>query len=211
MYAAHTTGRRNRETLAALGFGLLGSAAYRWTDPEWKARDRGGRGWALDNGAWSAFRGGKPFDGDAFKRAVEEAGRLDFVVCPDVVMSADGTREMIERWRPWTLANADAARVVVPVQNGMEHDALPLSSRVGVFVGGDSAWKEATLHHWRARSTAAGAYCHVGRVNTEARLRLCVAYGVDSIDGSGASIYALHAHRMARWADGARRQGRLWA
>jgi len=210
LYAAHTTGRRNRETLRRLGFGMLGSAAYRWTDEEWCAVDRGGLGWALDNGAWSAFREGRAFDGDAYRRAVEESGRLDFVVCPDVVMDADGTRRMADRWLAWTLDHADAARVLLPVQNGMEADVLPLSSRIGVFVGGDDAWKERTMGRWTSRAHAVGAYCHVGRVNTASRLEAAIRCGADSCDGSGASIYSIHAAKMASWWRGAMAQGQLF-
>lgn len=208
-YAAHTPNHYNRKVLHRNGWGLLGSAAYRWTDPDWCARDRGGLGWALDNGAWSAFKAGAPFDGDAFKRAVEASGRLDFVVCPDVVMDADGTRRMMDLWLLWTLENADARHVLLPVQNGMEDDALPLDDRVGVFVGGDDAWKERTVRHWRRRTDEHGAYCHVGRVNTARRLDLCAYYEIDSIDGSGASRFSVHAERMERWRDQAARRGRL--
>ena len=209
-YAAHTTGARNRATLRGLGFGMLGSAGYRWTDPEWRARELGGLGWALDNGAWSAFQAGKPFDGEAFKRAVSEAGRLDFVVVPDVVMDDMGTRRMAAEWLPWTLANADARYVLLPVQEGMEHDPLPLDGRIGVFVGGDSRWKERKLHHWRARTKAAGSYLHVGRVNTARRLRICLDQGVDSCDGSGAAKFSIHAERIALWLREFKAQGRLF-
>jgi len=209
-YAAHTAGSTNRSTLWRCGWGLLGSAAYRWTDPDWRARDREGLGWALDNGAWSAFKAGTPFDGDAFKRAVAEAGRLDFVVVPDVVMDADGTRKMMDLWLSWTLENADARHVLLPVQNGMEEDALPLDERVGVFVGGDDQWKERTVHHWRRRTDEMGAYCHVGRVNTARRLDLCAFYEVDSIDGSGASRFSVHAEKMERWRSEAEARRRLF-
>lgn len=211
LYAAHTTGRRNRETLRRFGFGMLGSAAYRWTDPEWAALDRGGLGWALDNGAWSAHREGRAFDEDAYRRAVEEAGRLDFVVCPDVVMDADGTRRMADRWLEWTLDHANAARVLLPVQNGMESDDLPLGDRIGVFVGGDSAWKERTMSMLARRAHAVGAYCHVGRVNTAGRLEAAIRCGADSCDGSGASIYSVHAVKMASWRRGAIAQGQLFS
>lgn len=210
LYAAHTTGARNRATLWRLGFGLLGSAAYRWTDEDWCALDRGGRGWALDNGAWSAFRDGAPFNADAFRQAVSEAGRLDFVVCPDVVMDAERTRAMQREWLKWTMEHADARRVLLPVQNGMENDDLPLGDRIGVFVGGDDAWKDATIGFWARRARRAGAYCHVGRVNTAARVERCAYHEVDSCDGSGAAIYSIHAAKMARWTDIAVRQERMF-
>lgn len=164
----------------------------------------------MDNGAWGAFTAGRTFDDAAFQRAVLAAGRLDFVVCPDVVMDADGTREMRRRWLGWTMENADARRVLLPVQNGMEDDDLPLGDRVGVFVGGDDAWKDATIGFWAERARIAGSYCHVGRVNTSARIDRCVFHNVDSCDGSGAAIYSIHAEKVARWTSASIRQGRLF-
>lgn len=202
-YAAHTTGARNRAALDAVGWGLLCSAAYRWTDPIWRARSQGGHGLALDNGAWSAHTAGRPFDEAAFVRAVEAhtSDSLDFVVCPDVVMDAAGTRSMIARWLAWTLARTSV--VLLPVQDGMEGDNLPLSRRVGVFVGGSTEWKEASMEYWARRAHAAGAWCHVGRVNSVRRLRMARAAGVDSIDGSGPSRFATHLAVMEQGRRGA--------
>ncbi len=189
-YAAHATAARNRAALKAAGWGLLMSAAYRWQEPEWKPLDCGGLGLALDNGAWSAHAAGRTFDDEAFRRAVGQCGRVDFVVVPDVVMDAQGTREAMAKWLPWVQAHADARRVLIAVQDGMETDDLPLGDGVGVFVGGSTAWKLATMRLWADRAHAAGAWCHVGRVNSARRVRQARAAGVDSIDGSGPSRFA---------------------
>lgn len=214
-YAAHTTGERNRAAIAAHGFGMLCSASYRAADSVdrsgrlWSARSIGGPGLALDNGAYTYWKSGAMFDDNAFAAAVLDHGPYDFVVVPDVVMDAEGTRAMARRWLRWTAARAWAPRVLLPVQNGMEVDELPLGPRIGVFVGGDSEWKERTTPLWRHRTAAAGAYLHVGRVNTRARIDLCRAWAVDSCDGSGAAIFSIHADRVGRWTQGPS-QRRMW-
>lgn len=195
-YAAHTTGARNRAALARAGWGLLGSAAYRWRDAEWRPVSQGGHGWALDNGAWSAHTAGRPFDDDAFRRAALECGPVDWIACPDVVMDADGTRRATERWLPWLLDRFD--RVLVVVQDGMASSDVSLCSRVGVFVGGSAQWKEATMHQWVDLAHRVGAWAHVGRVNSQRRLALARAADADSIDGSGPSQFEQHLNVMQR-------------
>ena len=205
-YAAHATTAVNRAALDAAGWGLLCSAAYRWTDPVWRSRARGGHGLALDNGAWTAHNKGVVFDDAAFTRAVlaqDGPDALDFIVCPDVVMDAAGTRAMASRWLAWTLSHT--RRVLLPVQDGMEGDALPLSDRVGLFVGGSTEWKERTIPYWAQRARNAGCYCHVGRVNTTQRMNICRNAGVDSIDGSGVSKFKVHLDRI----EAGRRVGQL--
>lgn len=215
-YAAHTCGNPNRTQLWEQGWGLMCSVAYRAYDSVdaqgrlWRPLAHGGHGITLDNGAFTHWRAGTPFDEMAFVDAVLNNGPYDFVVVPDVVMDAEGTRAMARRWLKWTAARAWAPRVLLPVQNGMEHDVLPLGPRIGVFIGGDDQWKESTIHHWRKITSAAGAYCHVGRVNTERRLALCSAYAVDSIDGSGAAIFSKHAVKMERWRKEQAAQKRMW-
>lgn len=198
-YAAHTTGATNRGALAAAGWGMLCSAAYRWRDDEWRSRARGGIGLALDNGAFSSYNQGLPFDAAAFMRAVESQDgpdAMDFIVCPDAVMDADGTRAMRDLWLPWLIERT--AMVLLPVQDGMDDDDLPLSLSIGIFVGGSDAWKERTIKHWADRAHDAGAWCHVGRVNSQRRLQLCRAGGADSIDGSGPARFSKHLAVMER-------------
>lgn len=190
-YAAHATGARTRAAIRAAGLGMLGSAAYRWTDAEWRPVAAGGLGWALDNGAWSAHTRGQPFDSERFQRAVIECGRLDFVVCPDVVMDWAATVQARERWLGWLL-DSTAHRVLLPVQDGATGEEVRglLSERVGVFVGGSTAWKLSTMRRWADLAHDHGAYCHVGRVNWTGRVRLCRAAGVDSVDGSGPAQFS---------------------
>lgn len=43
---------------------------------------------------------------------------------------------------------------------------------------------------WADLAGDRGAYCHVGRVNSEIRIRMCARFGVNSFDGSSVSRFA---------------------
>jgi len=169
--------------------------------------------YALDNGAWTSYTQGESFDDAAFVRAVDLLGAdADWVVAPDVVGGSLDSLALSTRWLPWLLARTP--RVLIPVQNGMDAGDVVglLSPRVGIFVGGDDlaprpptkprpvlTWKERTAPYWAALARANGAYCHVGRVNTRARLRICAAAGVDSFDGTSGSRFAVNVPKIDAW------------
>lgn len=147
--------------------------------------------YALDNGAWTAFQKGEPFGDAAFQRALDVLGAgADFVVCPDVVGNAAETLAMIDGWLPRL---ATLPRVLLAAQDGMDvRDLAPhLSPRVGVFVGGSTEYKEGSVRKWGVTCRAAGAWLHVGRVNTARRISICLEAGADSADGSSLTRYAL--------------------
>jgi hypothetical protein len=178
-YASRTGTRTTLDALRSAGWRLLVSAAG--------VLRTEGFPYALDNGAWSAHQQRRPFDERAFARALAQlGGAADFVVLPDIVCGGEASLELSFRWMHRCLSAAP--RVLIAVQNGHEPwqvDEL-LSPRVGVFVGGDTDWKLATLPRWAAVAAARGAWCHVGRVNSARRIALCGAAGVTSFDGTSA-------------------------
>lgn len=194
-YASRTGTRRNLLTLRAAGWRLLVSATGVW-------RTEGFR-YALDNGAWSAYRSGKPFDVDSFARCVEQFGaRADFCVAPDQVGAGVASLRMSLDWLPRLLQRTRL--VLLAVQDGCTPaDLRPhLGVRVGLFVGGTTAWKLASLPIWGRLSRDTNAYLHVGRVNTARRIRYCASVGAHSFDGTSVSRFAttmdeLEAARMA--------------
>lgn len=129
---------------------------------------------------------------EPFERAVALIGAAsDFIVAPDIVAGGMPSLALSVSWLPRLL---NVARVVlIAVQDGMMPDdvAPHLSERVGIFVGGTSEWKESTMAIWGILARARGAICHVGRVNTARRIRLCAAAGATSFDGSSVSRFAL--------------------
>lgn len=146
-YASRTGTRRNLAALKGADWRLLVSA-------KGELRTEGFDRYALDNGAWTAYQQGLPFDEQAFSVAVERLGeRADWLVLPDIVMggmaSLDYSLKWLERLRGMP------CRMLIAVQNGMQVDDLAslLSPAVGIFIGGSTEWKEQTAHVWGPRAT----------------------------------------------------------
>ncbi|AJY03002.1 hypothetical protein SB768_25160 [Burkholderia sp. SIMBA_043] len=183
-YASRTGTRRNLEALRRAGWHLLVSAKGTLRTE--------GMPYALDNGAWTAYQQGQPFDEDAFLRALDAVGEdAEWIVLPDIVeggvASLDYSLKWMERLRgiPTT--------VLIAVQDGMQIEDVRslLSPVVGIFVGGSTAWKEATARAWGSLARQRNCYLHVGRVNSVRRIRICAAAGANSIDGTSVSRFAV--------------------
>ncbi|ODU21080.1 MAG: hypothetical protein ABS87_07720 [Sphingomonas sp. SCN 67-18] len=198
-YASRTGTRRNLDALRRADWRLMVSAR----GPLRPERFR----YALDNGAWSTFQHGEAFDVPAFDKAVALLGPgADWIVLPDIVAGGLVSLRFSLGWLD-TLRGRPGlrgARYMLAVQNGMEpgHIAALVGPEIGIFVGGDTPWKVSTMAAWARLAHERGALCHVGRVNTARRIRLCAAAGADSFDGSGVSRFASALPRL----DLARRQ-----
>lgn len=197
MWSAAATTRRNREFLVANGWGMLLCAPYvrqhRSAIGDWPM--------ALDNGAWPAFQAGRPMlDIDALVSALDYMrGRLRWFVLPDILGKGRQSWRLTMEWLP-RLSDPELGTPYAAVQDGMDVGVLDdLPAGVGVFVGGSTEWKELTLARWSEVAHSQGRPCHVARVNTMGRLRRCSAAGVDSVDGSGAAKFLIHAEKMTRW------------
>jgi hypothetical protein len=67
---------------------------------------------------------------------------------------------------------------------------LKENPRMGIFLGGSTEWKLATMYDWGLLACAARRWYHIGRVNTRRRIRLAAEAGADSFDGTSASRYS---------------------
>lgn len=193
-FAARTGTRRNLAALRAAGWGLFVSAAG-------VHRHEGFR-FKIDNGAWSDFTHGRPWRAPPFEALLESHGRHPLcqgIVAPDIVCGGAASLRLTLAWLERLLDYGP--RVYVPVQPGMSPSTIAalLGPRIGVFVGGDSRWKEATCAAWARLAHERGTVCHVGRVNTRRRLLICKAAGVDSFDGSGPTRFEVELHAMERF------------
>lgn len=119
---------------------------------------------------------------------------------PDIVAGGRASLALSLEWMRRTLCLTE--RVLIPVQDGMVVDDVRpfLGHSVGVFVGGDprTNWKEETVPMWATACRAAGAWCHVGRVNSQRRIHLCAAAGATSVDGTSATKYAVELPKLHR-------------
>lgn len=189
-YASRTGTRRNLAALHDAGWRILVSARG-------VLRSEGFR-YALDNGAWTAFTQGEPFDVAAFEKALDLMGaEADWVASPDIVGGGMRSLELSESWLPRLI---DARLVLIPVQDGLTaSDVRPLlGNRVGIFLGGSTEWKLATMREWGELAREVGCYYHVARVNTRRRIEMCSEAGATSFDGSSASRFAASLPRLER-------------
>jgi hypothetical protein len=198
-YASRTGTRRNLDVLRAAGWRLLVSATGVW-------RTEGFR-YGIDNGAWTAHQAGTPWDEQAFRGVIDELGSgADWIVLPDIVCGGLPSLDLSLSWLP-PLALLGVL-LLIPVQDGMTPDLLRphVGSSVGIFVGGSTEWKEASLPMWGGLKREVGCWLHVGRVNSARRIRLCHLAGADSFDGTSVTRFAITLPRLDR----ARRQRTLF-
>lgn len=181
-----------------------------------------GRPWGGDNGC-GPKRDGTPgeLDEAAFMVMCEQVAhhcdswrqprtrRPLWVVCPDVVGDADATYARWLEWSPRLLAmRLPLAYVIQNGHDSRRHQLEPAHVRC-LFLGGDDTFKESDearriLGSWKMNGQAV----HVGRVNSERRLRLFdllgndhngYPMGPDSVDGTQFSMYP--DRYIPRWAE----------
>ena len=182
-YASRTGTKQNLESLRCMEWRLLVSATGRM-------RTEGFEHYAIENGAWTAHQQQRPFDDDLFVSALRTLGKdADWVNIPDIV---EGGLRSLEFSLSWMSRVLDATQLaLLCVQDGMTPADVRgvLGPRVGIFIGGSTAWKLSTLEQWCALARELSVWCHVGRVNSALRIRKCQAAGATSFDGSNASRF----------------------
>lgn len=165
--------------LAALGVGVMLQPGNRYAAT---VEGLGFPCWAADNGC---FAQGDAFDLDKFYRWLDGVprSRLLFAVAPDVYGDAARTlirsRPTLEVFRRLALPSAFV------LQNGATDAIVPWEEFTWLFIGGDDEWKLGP--HVRAfvlEARERGKRVHMGRVNSEARLRYAHSIGCDSADGT---------------------------
>lgn len=151
--------------------------------------------WAADN---DCFQGLDPDQYFTMLNALctTDTTRLLFVTVPDAVADSHGTLALFRAWLPALRKRALPAALVA--QDGLTVDQVPWHELAALFIGGSTAWKEgptaaALIRAARARQV----WVHVGRINTERRLRHFDALGIDSFDGTQFSMFA--GTYLSRW------------
>ena len=110
---------------------------------------------------------------------------VEWVTIPDVVGDARATGDLFEEWHE---------RISLPrafvAQDGAEDLELPWDRFRCLFIGGTTEWKlsrsaESVMKEAKRR----GKVLHLGRVNSQKRMRYAYQFGCDSVDGTGYSKY----------------------
>lgn len=137
--------------------------------------------WAADNAAFSHF------DASAYVSMldrVEGTPGCLFVTVPDVVGDAEQTTEL---WRTWAgVVHQRSFPAAYVLQDGVTSKTVPWDTCQAIFVGGSTEFKlGASARVLVSTAKRLGKWVHMGRVNSERRLRYAQSLGVDSVDGSG--------------------------
>lgn len=199
-YATNTGTLRNLEVIRAAGWRLFITPSNHRL-PKFPIR------FAIDNGAWTAWKQARAFPALAFLELIERHGpAADFVVVPDIVARGQESLTFSLSWLP-RLRNI--RHLLLPVQDGMNAeevgDVLAAHPNLGLFLGGSTEWKLETMYAWGMVAHAFRRHYHVGRVNSRRRIRLCAEAGADSFDGTCVSRYSCKMPRL----DDARKQPSL--
>lgn len=169
---------------------------------------RGAAVWCADNGAFSAR-----FDPD---RWWSWLGKQDpegclFVALPDVVGDWQATLDRSLPWLP--RVKGLGLPVAIVLQDGCTPDTVPWDDLDAVFVGGTTDWKLGReARTLVAEAKRRGLWVHMGRVNSEKRLRYAKHIGCDSADGTYLSFGPdINLGRLMAWLRGVNDQGDLFA
>lgn len=142
-----------------------------------------GVAWCADNGVYGGTYPGDREYLDWLAARAHLLHRCCFAVAPDVVGDAAATLERSAPMLP--LIRHLGYPVALAAQNGIENLAVPWDAFDVLFIGGSTAWKLGA--HARAVVAEArhrGKWIHMGRVNSEGRLRYAHAIGCHSADGT---------------------------
>lgn len=175
-FVGQTRSTRLVAQLTALG---VGEVTQPWEFPPRRTP------WFLDNGAFTQWRKGLPFDCAGFERVITAARahsrQPEWVVVPDVVADAPSTLALAAEWVP--RLREMKFRCSLVVQDGMMPEAWPLWDVADViFVGGSLPWKLSEAHRWCRAAREHGKPCHIGRVGSARRVLWARSICADSID-----------------------------
>ena len=137
----------------------------------------------LDNAAYSNWCA------DAYQKMLHRWSDapipVEWVTLPDVVGGARETQCLFEEWcHQISLPRAFVA------QDGSEDLELPWDHFHCLFIGGTTDWKLSRAAEDVAREAKHRCKTlHMGRVNSQKRLRYAYQLGCDSVDGTGYSKY----------------------
>jgi len=147
--------------------------------------------YALDNGAFPAWKNGAEWSPVAFYELCDQARAHEaatgdaplWVVVPDVV---GDKAETIKRWHayaPDLRSRYPGWPLAFAVQDGMHEGDVPKGYEAPevIFVGGTTEWK------WRTASLWGYTFprVHIGRVNSYSLLWRAYRAGAESCDGTG--------------------------
>ena len=132
---------------------------------------------AIDNSAFTDFKV------DRYEALIRKINvDIAWITVPDVVGNAELTRILFDYWHD-ELEGLPRAFVG---QDGAEYLTLPWDRFDCLFIGGSTEWKLSPAAAYLAlEAKRRGKLLHMGRVNSDMRLKYAYDLGCDSVDGTG--------------------------
>lgn len=164
-----------RDGVQELGAGFMVTPAMGNRIPE-------GATWAADTGC---FRNPEAFDLDRYLAWLgkRDAATCLFATAPDVVGDHELTPERSLPVLP--LIREAGYKAAFVAQDGATESNVPWGEFDALFIGGTTEWKlSEAAYALVAAGKRLGKWVHVGRVNSQRRLRAFTAAGADSADGT---------------------------
>ena len=136
--------------------------------------------WAADNDCFNGF------DAKGYLRMLrrirERPGCL-FVSAPDVMADPEETLRLFHDWRE--VLSGHNLPIGLVAQDGLLSVDVPWGAINALFIGGTTEWKlSSEAEHLASSAKRRGMWLHMGRVNSQRRLRYARDIGCDSVDGT---------------------------
>ena len=140
----------------------------------------------VDNSAFTCF------DEKRYRGLVSRINcEIEWITLPDVVADAKITTQLFHQWKE----QVDQPLAYVG-QDGCEDLEIPWDDFECFFIGGSTEWKLSQITAILVQEAKKrNKRVHMGRVNSQKRLRYAYQLGVDSVDGSGYSRWKSHLER----------------
>jgi hypothetical protein len=176
-----------------------------WILTPTNARNPPSGSYALDNGAFVAWKNKEQWSERRFFNLIKRYPDYDFIVAPDIVCG--GERSLV---RSLDYIGKIFPPVYLAVQDGMQANTISqyLDSFDGIFIGGSLPWKFSTARMWADIAHLYKKKCHAGRVGTWEGLVHMHYSGVDSVDTTTPSRHQCDDH-IVKYFDHLKNQSRL--
>lgn len=187
IYTGQTSGE-DLEKIKGLGMGIMISSSPHGSP----GKAYGQVSCALDNGAFTCFKKGYPFQSNIFISTLQKCYSLgiplDFITVPDMVGRGGESLEFSLSWvkEPRSLLYS-APNLALVLQDGMTQGDLKeevLCLFTYLFIGGTVEWKWKTVDTWVKFAKDNGKKIHIGQCGKRSYLERARELGVDSVDST---------------------------
>ena len=187
IYTGQTTATK-LDKIKSLGMGVMISSNPNASP----SKDLSGVPCALDNGAFTCYRKGYPFQEDIFLDTIKKCYKLniklDFIVCPDIIA---GGRESLDFSYEWSKRLKTTPNLALVLQDGMDVKDLTsdiLKRFTYLFIGGTVDWKWRTAETWVGFARNKNKRIHIGQCGKLKYLERAKELDVDSVDSTSFTV-----------------------